>query len=274
MPFPTGPASFRKNWELEIPALPVQSQAEMKPSEAYRKFNNKEINGTQLMRHVLEYDDFLIPGRPGHAPMDAYFGTEKENCFHLFEDSEHFAIWQKKREGDPLIVGPFPACEVVPQLVGSLDFLNINPDSGDVFHYRKHQLADMKKMAASIALEKALHDVAQADRLFGMLKNYEQYQMLFRSGGEGGMQLVLAPDEQGRKLIPVFTAEDCFQVWLDRMLPVIKKEMGIPYVVTRKGSDLFAELANYSTDGVVFNPVGNSRPRAFAMPICSIVANQ
>lgn len=252
----------------------MHSWPAMKPSEAYRKFNNKEINGTQLMRNVLEYDEFLIPGRPGHGPLDAYFGTKDENCFHLFEDSEHFEIWKKTMAGDPLIVGPFSGCEVVPQLAASLDFLNINPDSDDVFHYRKHQLADMKKMGASVAIEKALHDEAKANELFGMLKSYDHYQMLFRSGGDEGMQLVLAPDEQGRKLIPIFTAEDCFQVWLNQMLPVIQKEIRAPYVVTRKGSDLFAELANYSTDGIVFNPVGYSRPRAFAMPICSIVANQ
>lgn len=90
----------------------------MKPSEAFRKFNNKEINGTQLMRYVLEYDDFLIPGRPGHAPMDAYFGTKEENAFHLFEDSAHFEIWKETMEGDPLIVGPFSACDVVPPTRG------------------------------------------------------------------------------------------------------------------------------------------------------------
>lgn len=244
----------------------------MKPSEAYRRFNNGEINGTGLMRHVLEYDDFLIPGRPGHAPMDACFGNGKEKAFHLFEDSEHFEIWERNWEGGALTVGPFSGCDVVPQLAADLDFLNINPDSADVFHYRSHQLADMKKMAASIALEKALHDPAKADRLFGILKNYDQYHMLFRSGGDGAMQLVLAPDDQGRKLIPIFTAEDCFQVWLDQMLPVIQREAQVPYVVTRKGRDLFAELADYSTDGIVFNPVGYSRARAFAMPICSLVA--
>ena len=248
--------------------------SKMKPSEAYRKFNNKEITGTQLMRYVVEYDDFLIPGRLDHAPLDAYFGTPEEKSFHLFEDGEHFEIWQKKMKQDPLFVGPFPACEVVPQLTDDLGFLNINPDSDDVFHYRNHQLAEMKNLAASVAIEKALHDSAQANELFGMLKNYEQYQMLFRSGDDGGMQLVLAPDNQGRKLIPIFTADDCFKVWLDQMLPVIQKKICNPYVVTRKGSDLFAELAKYPTDGIVFNPVGNSRPRAFAMQFCSIVANQ
>jgi len=246
----------------------------MKPSEAYAKFQNGEIKGPQLMRSVIEYEEYLLPGSPNHAPLDAYFGSAEEKSYHLFEDSDHFTIWQEKMRQEPLFVGPFRGCDVIPQLADDLSFLNINPDSDEVFHYRSHQFSDMKKLAASVAIEKAFHEVERADELFDRLKKYEEFRMLFRSGDEGGMQLVLAPDEQGRKLIPIFTAEDCFQVWMDQMIPVIQKDLRAPYVITRKGEDLFAELAGYSTDGIVFNPVGYSRPKAFAMQFCSVVANR
>lgn len=225
------------------------------------------------MRRTVEYPEYLVPGSLSHGPLGAYFGQGEGLTFHFFEDQDNFRLWQEMYDEEPLFNGPFPGWDIIPQLRDDLQFLNINPDAEHVYHYRNHQLPMLKAMAEAVAIETALHDSARSDELFTRLKKYENFKMLFRSGGSTGMQIVLAPDDQGRKLIPIFTAEDSFQVFLDQMLPIIQQEICNPYVMDRKGEEMFASLATIPADGIVFNPVGYTRPRAFAIQFCNVIAN-
>lgn len=245
----------------------------MKPSEAFYKFSQKEINGALLMRSVVSYSGYILPASLQHAPFDVYFGEGEDLTFYLFEDNENFELWCEENDQEKLFTGPFSGWDIVPHLRDSLQFLNINSEADHAFHYQNRQIPQLKKLAEAIAIETAMHDKARADEFFDRLKRYEDFKMLFRSGGETGMQLVLAPDNQGRKLIPIFTAEDSFQMFLDQMTPIIQKEVCSPYVMTRKGTELFAQLATIPADGVVFNPVGYARPKAFAMQFCNVIAN-
>lgn len=247
----------------------------MKPSEAFHRFTQKEFNGAQLMRRVVEYTGYLLPASPGHAPFDVYFGEGdgEDLTFYLFEDQANFELWCDEYDQERLFTGPFPGWNIIPQLDDNLNFLNINSESDHAFHYQNHQLPRLKRLAEAIAIETAMQDKSRSDELFDRLKRYENFKMLYRSGGDGGVQIVLASDNKGRKLIPIFTAEDSFQVFLDQMLPILQKEVCNPYVTTRKGTELFAELSEIPADGIVFNPVGHTRPKAFALAFCNVIAN-
>ncbi|MBN1954246.1 MAG: hypothetical protein JW900_04260 [Anaerolineae bacterium] len=138
--------------------------------------------------------------------------------------------------------------------------VNVNPFTALAIHYKQHQLPMLLRWAKAVELELALHDPAMADQLFALLRDFAHYQIVLRQVGEG-YQMVLAPDDQGRRLAAVFTADDTLDAFMAWAAPQFDFQ---PLILTLGGRDLFAQLRNAPVDGVVFDCKGPVPPRAFA----------
>lgn len=131
----------------------------------------------------------------------------------------------------------------------------------------------LRKMADAIEVEQALTALRQgtaSDAALRVVKNYPSYWVPVGVHGEN-MRLMVAPDEQGRKLAALFTSEET----LAAFLPQVRDFAAPDQVVERifKGEDLFSIVTKMPIDGMVFN-CGNGpvSPVAFAKGFAEIVS--
>lgn len=93
-----------------------------------------------------------------------------------------------------------------------------------------------------------------------VLRAYGGWHVMVR-GGDGGRQIMLAPDDRGRRLAAVFTAEDTARAFAARFAEALKGRAVDLEVLD--GAALFGELAAVSgLDGIVFDCAGPLPPKA------------
>ena len=102
-------------------------------------------------------------------------------------------------------------------------------------------------------------DGGQEEHPLSLLREHDGYHLLMRATADGHSQLVLAPDARGRQLAAVFTAEDCLQAFMDRVLTQVKP---LPLSLMLSGQELFERLVAMPLQGIVFNCAGPVQPHA------------
>jgi hypothetical protein len=123
-----------------------------------------------------------------------------------------------------------------------------------------------------VAVERALRDLQTGQARPGTasrVRNYEHYLLPVFDFGPEGYALALAPDNQGRALAAIFTAEDGFEAFVQALAETA--DIGRLRSVEIPGPVLFAQLAQMSLDGLVFNCSGPVPPVAFALPFAQVM---
>jgi hypothetical protein len=240
-----------------------------------QQFFEQEINGQQLLRTFMGYDQWHIPAAfdPEGRPVFSISRYENgERWFHAFTDhraiQEYEAALGKDAAGEYFITTT--GWSIFSQLDETLDGVNINPHTALALHYRQHQLPTLKNWAEAVRLETAIATPDKFSDPFKIMKDFSDYRMvLFESGR--GTQIALAPDPQGRKLAPIFTAEDTVNGFLEYLQDAATRRYPAVRILAQNGSRLFSQLRDLPLDGIVFNPKGPIPPRAFGSAIIQYI---
>jgi hypothetical protein len=97
-----------------------------------------------------------------------------------------------------------------------------------------------------INVERAIDTVLASNSGFETIKSFGRFYFGFESSGDNKF-LALAPDNKGRKLAAIFTAEDAANAFL------AEHAAGNVELVAMNGETLFKSLKTMPLDGMVFN---------------------
>lgn len=239
---------------------------------AVREHLAGNLPGASLFRSLTEHNDWHIPARTGTDGDPALVNFVDQTggrWLKLFTDADAVENWFEKEGAevaDQCIVTS--GTQIFSVLEDDLAGIEINPMSEHAIHYVTEHIPVLKHWSRAIRLEQALDTVDVDETPLGLLKDYDAYVLVLRKTGEESAQLVLAPDEQGRSLAAVFTAEDALDAFFDTVLAEADFE---PIPVRVGGEQLFAQLNALPLDGIVFNCSGPSFPRAFGKKLAEYV---
>lgn len=239
---------------------------------AVREHLAGNLPGSILFRCLTEHENWHIPARAGAEGEPALVNFVDQTggrWLKLFTDAEAVEHWFEKEGADVadqcLVTN---GANLFSALEDDLAGIEINPQSEFAIHYVTEHIPVLKHWSRAVQLEQALETVDVDETPLGLLKNYDAYVLVLRKTGDESAQLVLAPDEQGRSLAAVFTAEDALEAFFESVLAEADFE---PIPVRVGGEQLFAQLNALPLDGIVFNCSGPAHPRAFGRRLAEYV---
>jgi len=234
----------------------------LNPREAIAQFLAQQLRGIQLLRILASHDHWLVPASFAQGqPSFIYLrdGAGQLNLF-TFTDTKAYDACRAKlgaqKLGEHYI--ETTGVGVWGSLADDVSIVSVNPNSEQEIHYKREQMPNLRYWAQVIKVERALANILTTDSGYDVIKAFDEYYIAFGKN-EQGRYLLLAPDDKGRKLALLFTAEDA----VDALLAA-RGQQGIE-VVSYNGAPLFNMLKQWPLDGMVFNAYGPTKPLAFAL---------
>jgi hypothetical protein len=195
--------------------------------QAVSSWKAKEVNGEQLMRKLVEYQNwetltdveyFLSTLEKDNNPQSRvafYREADGTTRLLLFSEKDSYRIFQErigKTEGDMILE---TSGSYLFQLdLNGVDFIEINPFSENSIQYLPHHFQGLREFAKTVEIEEKLRALRSRDhfqeRFIPEVRNYQGFilPVVIQNGTEYPLR---APDDQGRNLISIFTAEDIFR---------------------------------------------------------------
>jgi hypothetical protein len=237
------------------------------PRQAIQAHLDGRLSGTLLLRSFMTYDHWHIPAviQAGSEVASRIALYEMERWFELFTDHEAMKAYEAVH-GEMVLGDHFVTATGVSAfgwLDGSLDGVNINPNSSLAIHYRQHQIPMLKSWATIVQLEQAIYTPEAVENPFEVIKAFQNYHIVLHRFGDQH-QIVLAPNSQGRRLPALFTAEDTRDSFLAYLKQISPESFSEIRMLTLNGDELFSQLRGIPVDGIIFNPKGDLPPKAFA----------
>jgi len=135
-----------------------------------------------------------------------------------------------------------------------------NPGSELAFTYTGDYLWLLDEWARGLEVEAMLEDAEAGEGLLIGLREFDAFRVLV-SRDDKSEYVIMAPDDQGRKIAAIYTAEDA-AMWGYLEAEERQPEADL-HIIKMGGSELFQRLIHLEIDGFVFNHAGPGRPRAF-----------
>jgi hypothetical protein len=261
--------------------------SDLTPRQAIEQWQNKQLNGTALMRALISYAHWSLPISEkavglalasGELPAVQYskdaLGITR---LYLFSGSEAYNAFA----GALGTQGPPPQHFIdttgsyVYQLpFDSIDEIVIDPASPWEIRYKQAQFERLHELARAVEIERTLAELragTAADGAVARVKNYKNYTIVLVKTGEG-VALGLAPDDRGRALAALFTCDDALEAYLEET----QRRYPDSQLLTRSGDGaaLLGLLTGMKLDGIVFNCSGPGTPVAFALQFAAIVGQE
>lgn len=251
--------------------------------QAIAEWQAHQITGTGLMRRLVSYEQWMLPVSEAAAAEMLDTGAASRlmisqddlgiSRLYLFSDGEAFAAYQQA-VGEPASGQHFlttTGAWVFQLPLDQLDAIEIDPGTGWQISYRKEQFHRLRAMAEAVDVEQtlaALRGGTAAPGALAKVRDYQHYSLaVYHLNGQH--TLALAPDDHGRALAAIFTADDAFEAFLpDDDTPA---QLGQLLHVALPGPKLFEQLSHMALDGVVFNCAGPTKPVAFAKAFLEVV---
>jgi hypothetical protein len=193
---------------------------------------------------------------------------ESERWFEIFTDFDAMKAYEAVH-GESILgdhIATASGVSIFSWLEESLDGVNINPNSDSAIHYRQHQIPMLKNWAGIVQLEQAIYTPEVVENPFGLMRAFQGYHIILSQLG-GKHQIVLAPDEEGRRLPAIFTAEDTRDNFLAYLKEIIPDSFSAIRMLTLTGDELFSQFQGIPIDGIIFNPKGELPPKAFVLQL-------
>lgn len=247
-------------------------------TDAIKMKINQEFDGAQLLRKLVEFQNWNVPMDDDlfdsiiiRNEATTPFHLDKGNKSHLllFSDIEKHKTF-KNATGDLTSGGNYltkKGSSFFQMDLSAIDIVNIDAFSENAIHYKPAQFQVLKEMAESVEIEEKLRALqtgeGSTNSFIGDVRNYQNYilPMVNINGLESALPVV---DDQGRKLISIFTADDIFEDYQSFYFESYCRNDVTKLPTGRKidGVSLFqwiTKLPNY--DGFVINT--NHKPIAF-----------
>ncbi len=227
-----------------------------------RAWHADQASGHALARALVQQAGWWLPATLTEAGPAPWTLDEEEGSWLVaFSSQEDLTAWAADHDARELslqLTGP----GLVDILIDDLAGLNLEAGTPEAVHYRREQFGVLRLWAQAVVVESILRGNDLPDP-WTRVRDYPAYQVLVR---EGGSSLVLAPDDQGRRLAAVCTAPDTLAAFLAQVRQGAEVEARV-----LAGRPLFELLARLPLDGIVFNPSGPVPPTALAPAITRVV---
>lgn len=254
------------------------------PREAISQHRAEQINRSMLLRSLMSHKKWMIEVEPpeqsasgerSQPKVKVQVGEDGKRSVRLFSDEQAAKDYMVKHGRDALsehlIEAPgFAAFSV---LNPELDFVVINPESNPELRYEKEQIPMLRAWASAVEIERVLATLDDSPEAFARIKRHPAFFLVTSSvtSSLGNHEsLVMAPDDEGRKLAAVFTAEDCCEAFVAAASAALQTA---PKVKPVSGVQMCKLLSETKADGVVFNCLGPVHPYAFSAEMFQLVLN-
>ena len=250
------------------------------PLELIDAWRSKQMSGTALMRGLVSYREWLVllseasvaetlvsnsltrlqynvsPDGKKRLPI-----FSSEEALKAYLDDSQAGQHYLKTEGTWVFKLPFP----------ELDEIWIDPAQPEPIFYGKEHFERFGELAAAIEIEKDLTQLragSSSDGACVRVRDYPAYRIVVNRVDN---RLVMAPDQEGRILAAVFTAEDACDAFLDEASIQNGAQLE-PLIYC--GKDLFELLSKMDLTGIVFNCSGPTRAVAFAAAFSQVILEE
>jgi hypothetical protein len=242
----------------------------------------KKLSGLALMRGLVSHPAWEIPisekataealADNAISSLQVSTGKDGKTCLMLFSDVEAYKAYSRANaitteqhflKTDGTFVFRLPMDEV--------DQIWIDALTPHDIYYEKAQFNALRDMANAVVVEEALAGLRRGDapkNAFATVKSYGNYYMATMQR-DGKPVFLPAPDDKGRNLAAVFTADDSFDAFAAQAM---RGNDGLRIQQMQlNGTTLFDSLRRMTIDGFVFNCAGPITPVAFAQAVAGIV---
>jgi hypothetical protein len=238
--------------------------------ETIRQMMDGKVSGPELMRQFMAHEEWLMPIHlkpDGEWHPTTIQDTEGQSYQLIFTDEQGYqagleTLGQEMMGERTLTLG---GCALFGKLGDDADVLSINWNSPGQIFFKKAQFPALRRWAQAINVERTL---ATPRPDLSMLKHFDSFYIVLQKV-EGGYALTLAPDQHGRKLAAVFTAEDALDAFVkDQTAGQLNFE---PVTRSISGELLFDDLKDIAIEGICFNASGPIPKRMFTAALAAAV---
>ena len=236
--------------------------------ESIKQHLSGTLDGTELLRRFIQWPTWSIPSTLGNeGPAPTFAATKEGNWLNLFTDSQAKDQFESATGQEVPFTLEMSGHFVFSQLNDDLAGININPNTTRGLHYLADQIPTLVRMAEGLILDEILHGKMELPDAFDRFKRFSSYLVPTRMI-EDRRQMMLAPDDKGRKLGAVFTTTDA----ADAFIKDVEQSLEFtPSMRTFDGATLFDALSQMPLDGIVFNCKGPGTPRAVAIQFAQVI---
>ena len=249
-------------------------------TEALEQYKDHAITRAQLLRQLLQYEDWMMPKNEGVDSFGPFTlalaklindqnGKARIFFFADGDAQERFAA-TCERTGGVGFANPTGSDVFSASLEGVHEVV-IDPDAPHEFVIPSSEFAEIKVLADAIAIEQVWQRLRSGGEEEGdeaRAARYPGYHLVMVQREEGVL-LVNVPNDDGTRCTPVFTHADALALALDEI------REGFPgeeiKTIKVEGAQMFPVLANEKTDGIVFNYKGPGEPMAFELSMTEVM---
>lgn len=247
-------------------ARALESATHGTPRAAVRAWHEKLLGGGELMRRLTEHYRWRVPcgiGRDG-KPEPHLLHFDK-SVLMVFSDSKAFAkrpaVLQNEKPVEPPYL-TFSGTELFHWLrEHEVDVLVLDPTNDQnaplTINYPREMHSRLSQSADEVALELAACDWSRLD--LAPLRAYLFWILV----GAGSVHNLMAPDGYGRPLVSLFSTEAALEAHLARASPEQARALASHQRLLAPGKVLFPSIAQLNVTGIILNPSGPGRTRAF-----------
>ena len=237
-------------------------------------FLDNKIPYQQLIRSICEYDGWIVPAyateqdseeSPALAILQSSDGKTFLALFssvaylqeHLEKNNNHQETPFIKSRGDWILSG-------IPE---NLSAIVINPGQESAVQFTQERFDMLRRWGIGISLEYMLEQDIKEEGSMRALASYPLYYVPLFIDEDESPNFALAPDDQNRTLIAVFTTEDNLNVYLEAAKKNISSKVQVQVL---SGERFFASIQNLPIDGIVINCLGPSKPHGLALQLLNM----
>jgi hypothetical protein len=248
--------------------------------EALAEFAGQRISRSQLLRQLLQYEDWMMPKNEGIDSFGPFtlalaklIRSEKGgNQIFLFADGDAQERYASQCEVDGGVgFANSTGWQVFSVPLDGVDEVVIDPGAPHELAIASSEFAEINELAGAVAIEETWRRLRSGDEEEGdeaLAAHYPGYHLVMVERPEG-VRLINVPNDDGTRCTPVFTHADALGCALDE----IREQFAPEEIKTLRvgGAQMFPVLANEKTDGIVFNFRGPGEPIAFKIGMTDIM---
>ncbi|HMG04231.1 MAG TPA: SseB family protein [Chthoniobacterales bacterium] len=249
--------------------------------EALAEWKNQTITRGQLLRRLLEFEDWMTPIHEDRGEAFARFALDRARLIPNAEDKAQIFLLSSSdateavrsahaAEGGMGFSNP-TGWEIFSANLNGVDAVVIDPGAPHELGIDSSEFSEIQPLADAVGIEEVWQrlrsgneeedDVARAAR-------YPGYHIAVVERDEGWL-LIHVPHDDGGMFVPVFTHDDALALALDEF----RANFAEAELKTMRtgGAQLFPALAKEKADGIVFNYQGPGEPTAFRLDMTDIM---
>jgi hypothetical protein len=247
-------------------ARALESAVSGTPRASVRAWHDKKMSGGELMRRLCEHYRWSAPCliREGGQPEPRVFVFDRR-AFLVFSDSrarDEQPAFVRTGENEDQLHLAFTGVSLFRWLPdASVDLVVIDPTDDprapQTINYPREMHARLREVADEVALDLSACDWSRLD--LEAMRAYSFWVLM----SEGKIHNLLAHDCRGRAFVGLFSSEEALDAHLARATPQEAHDYASWRKMLLSGAAMFASLARLDVAGVMLNPSGPGRTRAF-----------